>query len=60
MADERDHSEGPAPGRQVEMDVRFCPFCGQMSFTVSPSEEGSVYCEFCGVDVAISELVLTP
>jgi hypothetical protein len=42
------------------MDVRFCPFCGQMSFTVSPSEEGSVYCEFCGVDVAISELVLTP
>ncbi len=60
MADEREQSEGPARERRLAMDVRFCPFCGQMSFTVSPSEEGSVYCEFCGIDVAISELVLTP
>lgn len=45
----------PGPAR----DVRFCPYCGQMSFDVLGQREGSVYCEFCGVDVAIAELVKT-
>ncbi len=41
-------------------DIRFCPFCGQMSFDVLGLYEGSVYCEFCGVDVAVADLVKTP
>jgi NADH pyrophosphatase NudC (nudix superfamily) len=41
-------------------DVRFCPYCGQMSFDVQGQRQGSVYCEFCGVDVSIAELVKTP
>ncbi len=41
-------------------DVRFCPYCGQMSFDVLDQHEGSVYCEFCGVDVSIAELVKIP
>lgn len=51
----------PAAARPVVVrDVRFCPYCGQMSFDVAGQREASVYCEFCGVDVPIAELVKTP
>ncbi len=40
-------------------DVRFCPYCGQMSFDIMGLREGSVYCEFCGVDIPVAELVKT-
>lgn len=38
-------------------DLLFCPYCGQMSFRVDNADGETVYCEFCGVDVAIDELV---
>ncbi len=38
-------------------DVRFCPYCAQISFDViNRDEEGYVYCEVCGVDIPIKEL----
>jgi len=40
-------------------DLRFCPYCGQMSFDVLGQHDGSVYCEFCGVDIAVADLVKT-
>jgi len=48
-----------AAGFDAGRDVRFCPYCGQMSFDVLDLREGSVYCEFCGVDIAIADLVKT-
>lgn len=45
---------GEAPSK----DVRFCPYCAQISFDVTDkSEEGFVYCEVCGVDVPIKDLI---
>jgi len=39
-------------------DVRFCPYCAQISFDViGRDEEGYVYCEVCGVDIPIKELI---
>ncbi len=48
-----------SPSAARPADVRFCPYCGQMSFNVMGLREGSVYCEFCGVDVPVAELVKT-
>jgi ribosomal protein L37AE/L43A len=36
---------------------RYCPYCGMTSFEVSGEEEGSLYCEYCGVDVEVRELI---
>jgi ribosomal protein L37E len=38
-------------------DIRYCPFCGRTSFEVSGEEDDSVYCEHCGVDVKVKELI---
>ena len=39
-------------------DIRFCPYCAQISFDViDRDEEGYVYCEVCGVDIPIKELI---
>lgn len=42
--------------QQVPRDMRFCPYCFQQEFDVSGSEEGSVYCEVCGVNVDVKDL----
>jgi len=39
-----------------EKDIRFCPYCCQMQFEVT-GKEGAVFCEICGIDVEIKELV---
>jgi hypothetical protein len=36
---------------------RFCPYCFMQQFEVSETSAGSVYCEVCGLDVAIRDLV---
>ena len=59
IRDDQDSSEDPSASRHLVPEIRFCPFCGQMSFAVMAEEQGSVYCEFCGIDVAIEELVKT-
>lgn len=38
-------------------DKRFCPYCFMQQFEVSDTTEGSVYCEVCGIDILIKELV---
>jgi len=38
-------------------DIRYCPFCGRTSFELSGEEDDSVYCEHCGVDVEVKELI---
>ena len=38
-------------------DIRYCPYCGMASFELSDEEEGSVYCDYCGVDVEVKELI---
>ena len=38
-------------------DIRFCPYCYQMSFNVVEVKGDWVFCEICGVDVEVKELV---
>lgn len=38
-------------------DLRYCPYCAKSSFEVSGDEEGLVYCEYCGADVEMKELI---
>ena len=38
-------------------DIRYCPFCGRTSFELAGEEDDSVYCEHCGVDVKVKELI---
>lgn len=39
-------------------DIRFCPYCCMMQFNVTgKAEDGSVFCENCGIDVLIRELI---
>jgi hypothetical protein len=38
-------------------DKRFCPYCFMQQFEVTETSVGSVYCEVCGLDVAIKDLV---
>ena len=37
-------------------DTRFCPYCFQQSFEMTEVKSQFVYCEICGVDVAVNEL----
>jgi len=42
----------------TDKDIRFCPYCAQMQFEVTGKDERAlVYCELCGVDVAVYELI---
>lgn len=54
-----DPTQLPAQPERVPI-VRFCPYCGQMSFDISNLSGDRVYCEFCGVDVKIEDLVEPP
>lgn len=38
-------------------DMRFCPYCFQQQFDVSRIQGDRVYCEICGIDVEVTELV---
>jgi hypothetical protein len=35
----------------------FCPFCFMQQFDVSEASGGSVYCDVCGIDIPVGELV---
>jgi hypothetical protein len=47
-----DQVRPPAP-----RDILFCPFCFQQQFPASAISGLKVYCEICGVDVEVKELV---
>jgi len=38
-------------------DIRFCPYCSMIQFDIATVEGPSVFCEVCGVDVLVEELV---
>lgn len=38
-------------------EIRFCPYCFQQQFDVSAIQQDQVYCEICGIDVQVEELV---
>lgn len=38
-------------------EVRFCPYCFQMTFEVTDIRGDYVFCEICGVDVEVKDLV---
>jgi hypothetical protein len=40
----------------IRHDIRFCPYCFQMSFDLAEVTGPSVYCEICGVDINVEEL----
>jgi hypothetical protein len=41
----------------LERQIRFCPYCFQQQFTLSEIIGNKVYCEICGVDVDVKDLV---
>ncbi len=43
--------------RGGERQIRFCPYCFQQQFNLAEVEGEKVYCEICGVDVEVRELV---
>ena len=47
----------PEQEKPVGREVRFCPYCFQMTFEVSQVKGDYIFCEICGVDVEVKELV---
>jgi uncharacterized Zn finger protein (UPF0148 family) len=47
-----------AATEQRGKETRFCPYCGMSSFELTGEEEELVYCEYCGIDVKVKELIL--
>ena len=47
----------PEQEKPVSREVRFCPYCFQMTFEVSELKGDYIFCEICGVDVEVKELV---
>jgi len=43
--------------KPVGRDERFCPYCFQMTFEVSEVKGDYIFCEICGVDVEVKDLV---
>jgi transcription elongation factor Elf1 len=42
-----------APG----LNKPFCPFCFMQQFEVTEASSGTVYCDNCGIDVPVKDLV---
>ncbi len=38
-------------------EIRFCPYCFQQQFSMAEIKGDKVYCEVCGVDVEVKDLV---
>jgi hypothetical protein len=47
----------PENEKSIGRDVRFCPFCFQMTFEMSEVSGNQVFCEVCGVDIEVKDLV---
>jgi len=44
-------------GETPTLNRPFCPFCFMQQFEVTETSEGSVYCDVCGIDIPIRDLV---
>ena len=42
---------------QYLRDIRFCPYCFQQMFDMAEVSGERVYCEICGVDIEVKELI---
>ena len=38
-------------------EIRFCPYCFQQTFDMAEVSGEWAYCEICGVDVEVKELI---
>lgn len=38
-------------------DIRFCPYCFQQTFDMAEVSGEWAYCEICGVDIEVKELI---
>jgi hypothetical protein len=38
-------------------DIRFCPYCFQQAFDMAEVSGEWIFCEICGVDIEIKELI---
>jgi hypothetical protein len=38
-------------------DIRFCPYCFQQTFDMAQVSGEWIFCEICGVDVEVKELI---
>lgn len=38
-------------------DIRFCPYCFQQAFDMAAVSGEWIYCEICGVDIEVKELI---
>ena len=38
-------------------DIRFCPYCFQQTFDMAEVSGEWAYCEICGVDIDVKELI---
>lgn len=47
----------PGKDKPADHEVRFCPYCFQMNFRVSEIKGEWIFCEICGVDIEVKDLV---
>lgn len=47
----------PENEKPIGRDIRFCPYCFQMTFEMSEVTGNKVFCESCGVDIEVKDLV---
>lgn len=38
-------------------NLPFCPFCFMQQFDITETAQGNVYCDMCGIDIPIKDLV---
>jgi hypothetical protein len=38
-------------------NMPFCPFCFMQQFEITETSHGNVYCDMCGIDIPIKDLV---
>lgn len=46
-----------AEENEPRREIRYCPYCFQQRFDLSTIEKKTVYCEVCGINVEVKELV---
>ena len=45
------------PESRYLREIRFCPYCFQQTFDMAEVSGEWAYCEICGVDIEVKELI---
>lgn len=56
MAEPPKDAKTEPPSEQTR-DIRYCPFCGEQEFDLTGKGLSSVYCEICGFDLEVRDLL---